>query len=146
MTNTGLRHFDNTVQTTIDWLKIIEEETHWDRQQAYLAAKSVLHTMRDRLPVTEAVNFAGQLPLLMKGVYFEGWQPENKPEKYDTDAFIGEVIQRVDQPSNPELAELGIKAVHTMLERKSGATEMETFLGNMPEDLQQYFKGIEGEE
>lgn len=45
-----------------------------DRQMAYHALRGVLFTLRDRLTVEEAAHFASQLPLLIRGIFYEGYR------------------------------------------------------------------------
>ena len=40
-----------------------------------------LHALRDRMPVTEAAQLSAQLPILLRGVFFEGWRPSATPTK-----------------------------------------------------------------
>ena len=55
---TGLGVFDTSLQDTNLWLKEIEERLgHRSRQEAYAAARAVLHALRDRLPAQAAVRF-----------------------------------------------------------------------------------------
>jgi len=61
------------------------------RFQAYKALWSVLHELRDRLPVTESANFAAQLPMLIRGLYYEGWKPESVPRKCHRELFLDDV-------------------------------------------------------
>jgi uncharacterized protein (DUF2267 family) len=42
----------------------------------------VLHAIRDRLPAHEAVDFGAQLPMLVRGFFYDGWHPNDKPLKY----------------------------------------------------------------
>jgi uncharacterized protein (DUF2267 family) len=55
-------------------LKQIETELGWEnhRNMSYAALRPVLHALRDRLTVQEAADLAAQLPLLVKGIFFDG--------------------------------------------------------------------------
>ena len=83
MTSTGVAAFDKTIEKTIGWLNELQAIMGWkDRDKAYMALRAVLHAVRDRLLPEEAVDFAAQLPMLMRGFFYEGWHPGNKPLKY----------------------------------------------------------------
>jgi uncharacterized protein (DUF2267 family) len=90
MAATGLEVFDRTVQKTNVLLGEIESEFGWEdrRHQSYAAFRIVLHALRDRLTVQEAADFAAQLPLLVKGVFYEGWNPSAVPIKMKPDEFF----------------------------------------------------------
>lgn len=82
MSYTGIRAFDSTIQTTNIWLKDLADRLFWhDKQRAYHALTAVLHALRDRLPVEQAVALGAQLPMLVRGFYYEGWHPADKPIK-----------------------------------------------------------------
>lgn len=82
MSQTGLAAFDSTVQTTHIWINEVTERLGWqDKQRGYLALRAVLHALRDRLSVDEAAALGAQLPLLVRGFYYEGWHPAGKPLK-----------------------------------------------------------------
>lgn len=73
---------ESTVHLTNLWLQELMEELGWrDRQRAYHALRVVLHALRDRLTVAEAVDLGAQLPMLVRGLYYEGWSPNDKPVK-----------------------------------------------------------------
>ncbi len=81
--------FQTTLQKTGAWLHDIRQLLGWDSEQhAYLALRAVLHTLRDRLPVIEAVHLGSQLPMLVRGFYYEGWTPLDKPLKFTRDEFL----------------------------------------------------------
>ena len=91
---TGLPVFDTTVQDTNLWLKDIEGHlAHCERQEAYAALRATLHALRDRLPPQAAVNFAAQLPMLIRGLYFEGWTMPERPTGEKTTADFAETVR-----------------------------------------------------
>jgi uncharacterized protein (DUF2267 family) len=59
------------VLSTNTWLKQLGE----DRGDAYRVLRAVLHTLRDRLTVDEAAQFAAQLPELVRGVFYDSAKP-----------------------------------------------------------------------
>ncbi len=83
MADLNVTGLDRTVQETDKWLKEIggglEVE---DRQIAYHALRGVLYTLRDRIEPNETFHLAAQLPLMIRGIFFEGYKPANKPEKF----------------------------------------------------------------
>jgi uncharacterized protein (DUF2267 family) len=81
MAATGLEVFDRTLQATHIWLDEIMARLGPDRQLAWRALGAVLHALRDRVPVTLAAHVGAQLPLLVRGLYYDQWRPEARPEK-----------------------------------------------------------------
>jgi uncharacterized protein (DUF2267 family) len=82
MSLTTIPPIESTIQTTNTWLKELMEELGWEnRQRAYQALRAVLHAVRDRLTVAEAADLGAQLPLMIRGLYYEGWTPQEKPVK-----------------------------------------------------------------
>lgn len=119
MSLTGLAAFDSTVHTTNAWLKQLMEEMGWEeRHRAYHALRAVLHGLRDHLTVDEVVALGAQLPMLVRGVYYEGWHPADKPlRERKKEQFLAHIAAafRDDRDVDPAVvtrAVLGLLARH----------------------------------
>ena len=76
MTTTGMDVFDTTTQKTMQWLREIDVELGWaNRRTAYEALRGCLQIVRDHLAIDEMAHFGAQLPMLVRGVYYDGWHP-----------------------------------------------------------------------
>ena len=53
-----------------------------NQRSAFAALRAVLHTLRDRLPLANAAQLGAQLPTLIRGVYYEGWDPMREPSRF----------------------------------------------------------------
>jgi uncharacterized protein (DUF2267 family) len=59
-----------------------------DRRFAQRTLRTWLQTLRDRLTIDAAVKFGQQLPELLRGIYYDGWEPNKAPIKYDVDQYL----------------------------------------------------------
>jgi uncharacterized protein (DUF2267 family) len=82
MSATGLEVFDSTLQQTNIWLKAIMQRLGTeDRHRAYIALRATLQALRDRLPPEVAVHLGAQLPMLVRGFYYEDWHIAGTPTR-----------------------------------------------------------------
>jgi uncharacterized protein (DUF2267 family) len=89
----GLDVFDRTLQTTHIWLNEITAATGSDREAAWRLLGAVLRAIRDRVPLELAVHLGAELPILVRGAYYDQWRPEIRCEHYRT---LDEFLDRVD--------------------------------------------------
>ena len=82
MSELSLPVVERTLHKTRIWLDDVMAVTEtMDRAKAYRALRAVLHALRDELDVNEIAAFASQMPLLIRGLYYEGWQPHRETER-----------------------------------------------------------------
>src|SRR5215218_4436831 len=97
MSATGLDVFDKTLQTTLTWLNEIMQVTGPDKQVAWHVLGAVLRTVRDRVPLQLAAHLGAELPLLIRGTFYDQWRPSDQPERYRTlDEFLVRVAEQSD--------------------------------------------------
>jgi uncharacterized protein (DUF2267 family) len=67
---------DTSLQKTHEWLHEIGRELGFDNERAaYAALRATLHAVRDRLPVELVAHLGAELPMLIRGIYYDGWHP-----------------------------------------------------------------------
>jgi len=135
MSATTIKAFDTTLQLTYAWLhELAEQMGTQDRHRAYHALWAVLHALRDRLTVEEVAALGAQLPLLVRGVYYEGWHPGNKPLKARREDFLAAIRAafRDDPDVDPEEV---IQAVFLLLSRHVTVGEIESVKHLLPAKL-----------
>lgn len=132
----GFEEFSSTVSKTNELLKIIEAEFGWEekRNQSYGALRAVLHTLRDRLTVEEAVQLGAQLPMLVRGMYYEGWDVVNVPKKMDKEEFL-DSVRRQFPFSIEENIEYLIGVVLSALRKHVSLGEAEDIVAILPKDI-----------
>lgn len=134
MTTTGIRTFDHSLATTKDWLKDVRQELSLaDQQQAFTVARAVLHTLRDRLTIEEATEFAAQLPMLLQGLYYHEWKPTDKPRKVrNKQEFLDMVAKNLTGRYSPENA---AKAVFKVIGKGMTAGEVQDVKSILPVEI-----------
>lgn len=125
-----------SMQKTSEWLISVEEELHdTNRQAAYQALRSVMHALRDRLTVEEAAHLAAGLPSFLRGVYYEGWSPTNKPEKLDRQQFLDCVQASYAGPGAIDPLRC-TKAVFAVLQQRIGSGEIDDVRSILPREME----------
>ena len=116
---TGLDTFDKTVQESNLWLKdVMERLNTYDRHHAYSTMRAVLHALRDRIGPQNAAHLGAQLPMLLRGLFYEGWDPTGKPtkERHES-AFLAHIARELPRAAGPGEIEQGALAVLDVLSK-----------------------------
>jgi uncharacterized protein (DUF2267 family) len=129
--------FEATLQKTNVFLNAIQERFGWnDPQKAYQALRSVLHALRDRLTVEHVAGLAAQLPMLVRGFYYEGWRPGSAPKKMNREEFIDQVVlgmPNLDLDKDPTDVIRGVLAV---VASYTTPEEMRKVWKTLPKDIE----------
>jgi uncharacterized protein (DUF2267 family) len=136
MSTTGLDVFDTTLQKTHRWLNELTNDLHWtDKHRAYLAFRATLHALRDRLTVEEVAQLSAQLPMLVRGFYYEGWDPTDKPIRLrHKDEFLDRIAAAFppDSDIDPEYV---ARAIFALLARRVSEGEIEDVRHVLPAEI-----------
>src|SRR5207253_8964520 len=99
-----------------------------------LAFRCVLHAVRDHLPLEDAVYVGEQLPMLIRGFYFEHWEPSGKPLPLRTpnDFFAVLSVYMTRDLKGASDTEAVTRAVFRLLDRKATEGEIEDLQHVMP--------------
>lgn len=136
MTRSDVSIIERSAQTTNAWLdELVDELGVEDRRYAYRVLRAFLHTLRDRLTVDEAAQVAAQLPALIRGIYYEGWDPSSTPAPYhDVAEFLRRVEAEAGGVGDTE-ASFAVTAAARVLRRHVSAGEIEDVLAVLPAEL-----------
>jgi len=89
MSHTRVQSIEHTIQTTNRWLAVLADSIGTeDREFAQRVLKTWLQAVRDGLTVDSAAHFAAQLPDLLRGVFYNGWNPSRVPIRRGRQEFI----------------------------------------------------------
>lgn len=130
--------FTKTVQLTNAWLDSIGQRLNWDeRERSYIALRSTLHALRDRLSVNEAAHLGAQLPMLVRGFYYDGWHPAGTPIKERTkEQFLDHVRRELRRHSDFDV-ELVVRAVFAVVDEHVTGGEILDIKKMLPREIRE---------
>jgi uncharacterized protein (DUF2267 family) len=131
---------DRSVEKANIWLRDMAFELgRGDRSDAYRALRAVLHTLRDRVTVDEAAQLAAQLPLLIRGIYYEGWDPSRTPQRYhEAHEFLDRVCAEAGLAGETE-ASYAVTATVRVLRAHISEGELDDVVAILPEPIRALF-------
>ncbi len=136
MSVTSIGPVESAVHTVNTWLKELMEELECtDRERAYRALRVVLHALRDRLTVAEVADLGAQLPLVIRGLYYESWVPSGKPVRVRTKEEFLAQIEAACRGHAETFPESVAWAVFKLLGRHVSAGELSDVKHVLPESI-----------
>jgi uncharacterized protein (DUF2267 family) len=143
MSANGLEVFDKTLETTHIWLNEIMADLGPDRHVAWKVLSAVLHKLRDRLPLGLAAHLGAQLPLLVRGVYYDQFEPGRLPTECNSrEEFVAEVARWLTdtRPVDPDAA---VRSVFGVLSRHVSEGQITKVKEALPRSLRQSWDSSE---
>lgn len=135
MSATMISTFEKTIQKTNQWLEELAEDLGTDPQHAYQALRGALHALRDRLTVEEASDLGSQLPMLVRGVYYESWNPAHTPT---TERDLHSFLKRIEGELNiatPFAPEEAARSVFRLLSRHCTDGQIKHVRSSLPKEI-----------
>jgi uncharacterized protein (DUF2267 family) len=128
------------------FVRLVADELDAPRARSGRVIRSVLHALRNRLTHEESFRLLAQLPLVLKGVYVDGWNfnKDNNPISHIND-FLHEVM-KVDGElaacdfGDYENEQSAVAAVFRVLSCFISEQEMENVLNVLPVELHTFIK------
>ncbi|SJM29889.1 DUF2267 domain-containing protein [Mesorhizobium delmotii] len=135
MSATGLDVFDKTLQTTNIWLDEIMAEMGPDRQIAWHVLGAVLHALRDRMQPDLAAHLGSQLPILVRGAYYDQYRPSKTPEKLRSlDEFLAKIKAELEF-TRPVDSKDAFRVVSKVLAHHVGEGQMIKVWDSLPAEI-----------
>lgn len=106
-----------------------------DAHKAMHAMRAGLQSLRDRLSADQAAQLSAQLPLIIRGMFFEGWDPSRTPMRIRHRAEFLALVRERYAPREDLGAEDILRSVFRVLDRHVAAGEVGHLMVTLPEEL-----------
>jgi uncharacterized protein (DUF2267 family) len=138
MSATRLDVLDRSIEKTHIWINDLTEELDTaDNHEAYRVLRAFLHALRDQLSVDQAAQLAAQLPIFIRGVFYEGWDPSRTPERTrDLTSFLMGIAGEARLAGETE-ASFAVSAAARVMRRHISEGEAVKVLHSLPTHLRE---------
>lgn len=127
--------FNSATTEAYAWLDAVCEELDWgDRHRALRGMRAALHVLRDHLSSEQNAKLSAQLPTLIRGIYFEGWNPAHTAHDRSIEAYLDAIAQSDPLEKDVDPFEIA-RAVYAVLARHISAGEVEKIVTTLPHRL-----------
>jgi uncharacterized protein (DUF2267 family) len=134
--------FAETLAQMQTWLHEIRDEMGgWmSDDYALQALRAALHSLRDQMTVDQSAHLSAQLPILVRGIYFEEWVPSQTPARDRHEevflARIGPYFRGKERAVDPKDV---VRSVFKVLHRHISEGESEKIYNTLPRDIRRYW-------
>lgn len=129
-------------ETSVFFKNVAAELGHpEDMDHAFRVSRAVLHALRERISPEESMHLISQLPMILKGIYVDGWKISRQPSDTRTvDEFLDEVraynLRTAGRDfGDDQQAREAVRAVLKVMNQYVSLGEMEDIKAQLPKPL-----------
>ena len=139
---------DTSLQKTHEWLHDIGREFGFDNERAaYAALRATLHAVRDRLPVESVAHLGAELPMLVRGIYYDGWHPSAaKLKAAHAEDFCESMRRELTGHDELQHVEKVARTVLRVLDQRLEPGQVEHVLAALPEPVRRLWHDAQQKE
>lgn len=125
---------ERSIHKTNEWLHDIESApgVGTDRDDAWRVLRAFLQLLRQQLNLDEAAQLAAQLPLLIRGAFWEGFDPGDTSGKVRDRSRFLELFAERAALDGPGQAERAAEVVTGVMRQHVSAGEVDDVLAQLP--------------
>jgi len=139
---------DTSLQRTHEWLHEIGRELGFDNERAaYAALRATLHAVRDRLPVELVAHLSAELPMLIRGIYYDGWHPSAaKLKAAHAENFLDSMGRELHGHDELQHLERVAGTVLRVLDQRLDPGQVDHSLAALPEQVRRLWQNARQDE
>lgn len=136
-----IKTFEQTARKSSEWVvEVMAELGTDDPAEGLQALRAGLHVIRDRLPPAEVIDLGAQLPMAIRGLYYEGWRWPAEPSRVkDIEGLRAAVREHLDGSSALDPMAV-VRAVITVLAWHVSGGEIDHVTSVMPKKIAALWK------
>jgi uncharacterized protein (DUF2267 family) len=142
MTVASVHSVERTVHKTNEWLSdLVDELGSGDRDDAWRILRGYLHVLRDRVTIDEGAQLAAQFTHLVRGVFYEGFDPGHQPERIrEADVFLARLAEAAELPDAEEAGRVAAACTRVLSKQITGG-ELDDLLAQLPGEIRAVLTG-----
>lgn len=139
--------FGPAIDHAYDWIAEIAENlglSSPEDPRALHALRAGLHAIRARLPLHEVIDLGAQLPVLIRGIYYEGLSSNHQPTKIRTaEQMVDRVRAELGTEQRIQPIDVLRATIHLLVEHISEG-EIRDVVSTLPAPIAQLWHDLTG--
>jgi uncharacterized protein (DUF2267 family) len=117
-----------------------------DKDQGFRVSRAFLRTLRDHITVEESMHLISQLPMILKGIYVDGWKiTSQRFHRYSLHDFLEELREQSPRTADIDFgddieAKAHVIGVIRVLKRYVSEGEIRDIRSQLPEPIAELFE------